>query len=629
MEKTFFSSVLLYDGSGSPALAGRPVYLRPGKSFHLQDTSEKVFLAGGFPDHTPKSSCVLSPTLQLNCDLGNFSDSELKLIAQAELNRFNASTFRSYTREPDTRVAVLAGKSSLLDDFLEIYGGIVHAEPLLLKGYDASYPAVEELRISPLETGYRLSYTVRTPVDMDTCTYCGLCGPACEEDCLSEDLFLDLSRCSFCKKCITVCPFGAIDLYRAEKRSLDIPAVILLGSCDIELPEEKSRIFTEDALDHFLANLAALRVDETVSCNPYICQYISRLDAGCDACVQACPQNAVIQTGAGITVKHELCIECGSCVSSCPTGAMQYELFDDQCFIEWFAKVEIPQNCTVLIGDEKQLHSLWWKKNLPENAHLLFLEHPNFKALTSMHFLFLLSVGAGRVILIDEPDSVASLPVAREIRAANTVFSSLFAKDDRVLVAAGQRLATLVQDPITTPFSGSYRDFNFTNRREKLASVLCFLMERKTVSADETAVLKGPDFAPFGTVSCDTEKCTHCGACLNECRILALTADEENLTLNLLGINCIQCTVCVRVCPENALALQPGLQLEADFFAPRELTRAEAVICPECGKPFGTRKSFALVMAKLKAHGSLAAENTFFEYCEKCRVVKLFESQQQ
>jgi NAD-dependent dihydropyrimidine dehydrogenase PreA subunit len=307
---------------------------------------------------------------------------------------------------------------------------------------------------------------------------------------------------------------------------------------------------------------------------------------------------------------------------------MQYELFDDQCFVEWFEKVKIRKNSVIIIGKEKQLHALWWKRNLPDNENFLFLEHPNFRTLTSMHLLFLLSMGAGKVILLEEPDFIASHPVAKEIQFANTIFSSLFGVDESVAVATRQNLSGILAETSTSPLSLSYSNFSFTNRREKLGAILKYLINQTDAASDEITTLTGRAFDAYGSVICDVKKCTHCGACLNDCKINALTSNEEELSLNHLGINCTQCSVCVQVCPEEALELQQGLQLAPAFFAPRELTRAEPVVCPECNKAFGTKKSFDRVMAKLKEHNSFSPENNFFEYCEKCRVVKLFESHQ-
>lgn len=430
-----------------------------------------------------------------------------------------------------------------------------------------------------------------------------------------------------------VCPADAIDLYRAQKRTLHIPAIILLGECSVELPDDQSRIFSGTSLEPFFSTLIPLRVDETVSCNPAVCQYIPRLDAGCISCVKACPHDAVSKTTAGIKINHERCMECGSCVSSCPTGALQYERFDDQSFIRWFEKVPILKNRTLIIGKEKQLHALWWKKNLPDNKNknVLFLEHPNIRALTTMHLLFLLSMGAEKIILLEDPEGIAPLPVTREIDLANTVFSSLFGKEKRVVIAQTQKSlpSESESESSPSPLTQTYSDFRFTGRREKLGSILTFLLTQSSNTGDEVTLITDQPFAPFGSVLCDDDICTHCGACLNECKIQALTTDEETLSLNHLSIQCIQCGVCIQVCPEKALDLQQGLQLTPAFFAPHELTRAEPVICLECHQPFGTRKSFDRVMEKLQSHSSYDPENNFFEYCEKCRVIKLFESQQQ
>ena len=628
MNESFCSCVLFYDGSGTIALKGKPAHLRPDKSFHIHDSPGKVYLAGGFPGFTPHADFFLSPTLQLNFDLGSFSEEKLQAIGQAELSRFNASTYRSYTRDPDNRVAVLANQQTLLSDFLETYGGVLQIEPLLLKKHNAEFTTADELQIVKMESGYNLSYTVRTPIDIDKCTYCGLCGPVCEEECLTETLYLDLSKCTYCGKCIQVCSAGAIDLYREEKRSLDIPAIVLLGECGIELPEDRTSIFHAESMNQLFSSLAPLQIDETISCRNAICQYVSRLDAGCEICVNVCPSNAVIKTENGISIQHEHCTECGSCISSCPTGAIQYEVFDDRQFVEWVDIVSIPKNCTVIIGTEKRLHALWWKKNLPEKNNFLFLEFPNIKALTAMHFLLLLSQGAGKVILLENNPFPSTLPVAGEIVLTNSIFSSLFGEQECVEIVSENKLTELLAKNCSSPLNEQYSDHRFDNRREKLGSILRFLLQSSTETIKELPLKNGYVQKTFGTVLCDSEKCTHCGACLNECRINSLTSDEDTLSLNHLSINCVQCGVCVEVCPEDALSLSQGLRLAPDFFIARELTRAETVQCLECGKPFGTRKSFDRVMEKLKSHRVVVSENNFFEYCETCRVVKLFESHQ-
>ena len=78
---------------------------------------------------------------------------------------------------------------------------------------------------------------------------------------------------------------------------------------------------------------------------------------------------------------------------------------------------------------------------------------------------------------------------------------------------------------------------------------------------------------PFAALSCNRARCTECMACLNECRIEALVADQQQLCLNHVGAMCVGCGLCVRVCPEDALELSAEFCLAEPFFIPVELAR--------------------------------------------------------
>ena len=46
------------------------------------------------------------------------------------------------------------------------------------------------------------------------------------------------------------------------------------------------------------------------------------------------------------------------------------------------------------------------------------------------------------------------------------------------------------------------------------------------------------------------------------------------------------------------------------------------MVCKECGKAFGTKKSYERVAAILARRQE--AENGYLEYCETCRVAQIF-----
>jgi ferredoxin len=109
------------------------------------------------------------------------------------------------------------------------------------------------------------------------------------------------------------------------------------------------------------------------------------------------------------------------------------------------------------------------------------------------------------------------------------------------------------------------------------------------------------------------------------CNIQALSADPSALILSWTGALCTGCTSCVDVCPENALSIGKEIHITHQFFQPAIAAQAEPMRCRECGKVFGTRKSFERVM-EILAKQKLDHDG-HFEYCEDCRVIKLLESE--
>jgi ferredoxin len=609
---------MVFSSTATPQWPGSP-FSTPGRS------DGNIILAGGFPAIHPDSPFLLSPTLQLNGDLSNCSDADMAAIGRAEFIRSNSQSFRSYVLEADPRVTVLGTERDTLSDFIDRYSGILDIEPLLLETYDSNFTTVHDLEIiSRTGDDYQLSFTVKQPVDLKKCTYCGACGPVCPEHCLSERLYLNFSRCSLCNECVNVCSNQAIDLHALEKRILLAPAILLLNGTRVNLPRSSDKIYAEKDLNRLFASIYTARVEEVISCNRNICQYSVKLDTGCKICRTACTHGAVSHNrDDGIRINHLLCTECGACLTSCPTGALQYGRFSDTSFVEYFRTVTLKRNATVVLAGEQDLHRFWWRTKREEFDPAFFLEYPQPMALSSMHLFLLYCMGAGRII-VSGKDNKESVSIRHQINLVNTVLNTLFGVDDPILLIEHHLLsAELEKNSVKNPLTTLYHDFSFTNRREKLADILSFLCRQSETKAVR---LTGGAVADFGEIICDRDKCTLCSACVGECRIAALTADSSSFSLNHSPALCVQCGTCVDLCPEEALVLQPGLSLHPDFFATTSLARAEPVKCLECGKIFGTRESLAKIMTILVEKNMWDSDDNLLNYCETCRVVKLFES---
>ncbi len=617
-----YSGHLLCSGNGADSdFFSVPIRIQPGTPFsYPQEPDKNILLAGGFPAILSDSSFPLSPTLQLNGDLTDMDETSMTALARAEFIRDSSQSYRSYTLESDARVVVLGSDAGPLHTFVDTYGGVLQIDPILLQGYHPEMTSVEELKIESLKDGFQLHFTVRQPIDLSRCSYCGACGPACPEHCLSEQLFLDFSHCSFCKECVSACSHDAIDLYAVERRELMIPAIILLDGAKVDLRGSTENIYSEHSLPAFFESLYSTEIEEVIGWNPTFCQYSGRLGMGCTACASACDHAAIQQGRDGVQIDHLACVECGACLSSCPTGALQYKRFDDIRFVEYFRTSPLVPGTTVVLGAEDALHRYWWQNVGKKFENVFFMEYPTPAALHAMHFLFLYSMGAKEIFVLGEEDSSGAL----QVQLTNTLLQELFHVENPVrLVPLAELSSVLKKNEGGDGRTAFYHDFSYSNRREKLIDLVQFLRLQSDAEASRSSVIAGRE---FGAILCDEEKCTQCIACVNECHVEALAADSASYSLKHTPARCVQCGICVTVCPENALTMRPGLVLDDDFFKENSLAQAEPATCKGCGKIFGTRKSLERVVAILAAKNMWDGEDDLLSYCDNCRVVNLYES---
>lgn len=618
MEKLFSTNMLCTKKDGQNGLQSFRGKLRPGLPFSPEN-AEKILLAGGFPSLAPQTTFPLSPALQLNSDLASLAGKDLQLIAEAELARYSSIDFRSYNVDVDLRVCVVAANSVQLEYFLDTYGGILEIEPLLFNKNHPDFPTVTEIEIDQLSQGYELSFTERSPVNKDLCTYCGECGVACPERCISSSLRVDFDRCTFCKECEKVCATNALDMYGVEEKKIRIPAIIILDGVRLDLPDERSGIYEEKQLEFYFNTLFSSTIEEVVCHNNNTCQYSGRLGFGCSRCVASCPHGAISQDDSGVRIDHLSCEECGNCVAACPTGSMQYARFKDQSWLAYLSVAKVAEGTTIIIGTEKQLHSLWWLRRGAKYDNVLFLEYPNIEALSSFHLLLLFALGAQRVALLHDGVLSESSPVSRQVEMTNYLVSTLFDVSFAAIVNSTD-CDEYFSCEKHHPLQRFYSDFSCENRRVKLTDVLQFLVSASGRTIDSSSLLSG-----LGHIDCDAEKCTHCLACLNDCRMQALGADEKSLSLTYSARKCVSCGICVKVCPENALSFAKNFTIDEHYFDRKTAAQAEPALCKGCGKVFGTRKSLDRVMQILTAREAVDTEH--FEYCDNCKIVKIFEAE--
>lgn len=582
---------------------------------------DDILLAGGFPSLAPESPYPLSAALQLNGDCTAMKPDALVRFAEAELEKFHRISYRSYDIDADFRVGVISNDPEKLTAFVDTYGGILEIEALLMGGCHADFGSAVELEIALESKGCRIDYTVRSPLAHARCTYCGACGIVCPEQCISESLFFDFGLCTFCLDCQKACPVEAIDMHGIERISLRVPAIVILGEPQLEIPAAGASIYRESEVVSYLATLYSCRVDELITIRQQICHYTGEPRSGCSACLSACRYGAVNADDGQISIDAVSCVECGKCLSVCPTGALQYQQCSDQTFIEFFRTFPLEADTTIFIGAHRDLQRFWWHNNQTQFERTCFLEFPKCGALSLMHLLFLAVHGARQIIVLGE-DSEDYAPLVQSIRETNLLLNKFLGSSDFVrFCSPDMSFAKYVRSSSQQLQTKTYTDLNHINRRQKLSS----LVQHLAVQFTKTLQLETDEVRNFATIICDAERCTQCLACLNTCRIEALSADPANLSLRWNGGLCIGCSACVTTCPEDALSLEKRATLADSFFSAVQIALAEPIHCLGCGKVFGTRKSFTRVIKVLASRRQEPPE--YLEYCENCRVMRLLESQ--
>jgi ferredoxin len=106
----------------------------------------------------------------------------------------------------------------------------------------------------------------------------------------------------------------------------------------------------------------------------------------------------------------------------------------------------------------------------------------------------------------------------------------------------------------------------------------------------------------------------------------ALLDGRDKPQLNFIEDLCVQCGMCDKACPEDAVLLKPRYLFDREQARKPRLLNEEPVFhCISCNKPFATQKMIDTMSAKLKDHPMFqGAAFERLKMCEDCRVKAMF-----
>lgn len=112
-----------------------------------------------------------------------------------------------------------------------------------------------------------------------------------------------------------------------------------------------------------------------------------------------------------------------------------------------------------------------------------------------------------------------------------------------------------------------------------------------------------------------------CSVCARSCPTASIRYGENAQTarLELAEANCIQCGLCERLCPEDAITLQPRLASAEQRYRWQPLNEAPLATCSACGDPHMPEPLLESMVGKLAATTGATDIERQFRRCPTCR----------
>lgn len=349
--------------------------------------------------------------------------------------------------------------------------------------------------------------------------------------------------------------------------------------------------------------------------------------AGCTACVDACPLDAVTLTGRAPVVDAAACVACGVCTAACPADALPTPRPPEDQLLRSVRAADGPVTLTCPFHPD------------PAGAAgpgPTVVRHGRCLAALSPEWLLALSDGGRRPVWLDDTPcagcliATAGRSLGRSADHANAllgafglphviVCSSRAGHAEpptrRRSVADGMqpavtrrglfgdmldRLRPTDEAPPTTPGSPRPADrlpAAVPQRRRRLIDELQSLQRHAdTVGAVPAPVAPSGD-VPLGMVRIDGDRCSGCGLCARFCPTGALeftTAHEADGTtrfgLTVCPALCLDCGICAAACPDAAVGFAADIPAAAlTDLTPRTLLTGRLVSCEWCGNATAAR----------------------------------------
>ena len=399
------------------------------------------------------------------------------------------------------------------------------------------------------------------------------------------------------------------------------PGYVACGSGETEL---------QTAVDELAMMTGTFEKPKYFDYDPSICAHGRSGITACSRCIDACPADAISSLAEKIEVNSHLCQGGGACATVCPSGAIRYvypSVEDMLAMMRRMLKVYLDeggqQPVVVFHSEESGMPDSY-----PENMLPIAVEEVGSVGIDV--WLSALAYGARSVLLLDDGNIPAqvSKEIDQQLVTANEIISGMGYPAETLRRVDSQSLddAEQAMMPVIAPA----RHAGAGGKRQNVFMAIDALYEQafQTMNKRLPAMVTLSAGSPFGTAGIDEKSCTLCMSCVSACPGKALQSGQDVPQLRFIESNCLQCGLCTRTCPEDAIWITPRLLFDREARNRiATLYEEEPFCCISCGKPFATKSVISNMMSKLEGHWMFTDERSKqrLKMCDDCRVADVVQ----